>query len=114
MEMGIDVMAVPGSMHSPMSAGTNRLIAQGAIPITHIQDVLVRFNIVDEEREVYATTYNKTQKAIIDALHVSTLDFEDLQRQVGLSTEELSATLTELELLGTISILPGNYIKYRG
>lgn len=37
---GISVGAVPGSVVSPASVGTNALLADGAIPIRHTQDVL--------------------------------------------------------------------------
>lgn len=37
---GISVGAVPGSVASPASAGTNALLVDGAIPIRHTQDVL--------------------------------------------------------------------------
>jgi DNA processing protein len=38
---GIDVMAVPGSVRSPASAGTNGLLAEGRAPVCAADDVLV-------------------------------------------------------------------------
>jgi DNA processing protein len=37
---GIDVGAVPGPVHSPASAGSNRLLVEGAAPVRHAGDVL--------------------------------------------------------------------------
>lgn len=37
---GIDVAAVPGPVRSPASAGTNRLLLDGAAPVRHAGDVL--------------------------------------------------------------------------
>ncbi len=37
---GVDVGAVPGPVHSPASAGTNRLLCDGATPVRHAGDVL--------------------------------------------------------------------------
>lgn len=39
------VFAVPGSIHSPVSIGTNRLIADGALPVVEIADVLTAFGL---------------------------------------------------------------------
>jgi DNA processing protein len=36
---GVDVCAVPGPVHSPASAGTNRLLLDGAAPVRHAGDV---------------------------------------------------------------------------
>ena len=38
---GIDVMAVPGSVRAPASAGTNGLLAEGRAPVCSADDVLV-------------------------------------------------------------------------
>ena len=40
MKRGIDVGAVPGPVHSPASAGTNRLLFEGAFPVRSAEDVL--------------------------------------------------------------------------
>ncbi len=40
LEQGRDVLAVPGSILSSMSAGPNELIRQGAAPVTGADDVL--------------------------------------------------------------------------
>jgi DNA processing protein len=37
---GVTVTAVPGSVRSPASAGTNRLLVEGAVPVRDVEDVL--------------------------------------------------------------------------
>ena len=56
-EQGRDVFAVPGSILSPMSRGTNNLIAEGATPLTNPKDVLVALNYtqVAEKQSARAT-----------------------------------------------------------
>lgn len=44
-ERGIDVFAVPGARHSPASAGTNRLLRDGAAPATEVDDLLVALGL---------------------------------------------------------------------
>ena len=40
LEQGREVMVVPGSILSPLSAGANELLKQGATPVTSAQDIL--------------------------------------------------------------------------
>jgi DNA processing protein len=41
LELGVDLLAVPGSVKSPASSGTNDLIADGALVARDVDDVLV-------------------------------------------------------------------------
>jgi DNA processing protein len=45
MQRGITVLAVPGSVRNPAAEGTNRLIADGAVPVTDGRDVLVALGL---------------------------------------------------------------------
>lgn len=42
-EMGRDIFAVPGSIFSPESAGTNRLLRDGAKPVCNVLDILEEY-----------------------------------------------------------------------
>lgn len=44
LDQGRDVFAVPGNINSVNSVGTNRLIKEGATPVTNFRDVLENFN----------------------------------------------------------------------
>lgn len=44
-DRGVDVLAVPGPIDSEASVGTNRLLVQGCIPCTGIDDVLVSLGL---------------------------------------------------------------------
>jgi len=48
-ERGVDVFAIPGSLHSRASAGTNQLLRDGAAPATDVTDVLVALGL-DQRR----------------------------------------------------------------
>ncbi|MCI5837454.1 MAG: DNA-processing protein DprA [Veillonellaceae bacterium] len=60
LEEGRDVFALPGSIFSKQSGGTNRLLRQGAIPLTEPQDVLLEYGwdtgVAEQEEEVLALT----------------------------------------------------------
>ena len=48
MARGRPVLAVPGSVHSPASQGTNRLLADGCTPACDVADVLVALGLTTE------------------------------------------------------------------
>jgi DNA processing protein len=47
---GITVMAVPGSLHTRASSGTNQLLCDGAVPVTCTDDVLVALGLTSMRR----------------------------------------------------------------
>ncbi len=49
-ERGVPVMAVPGSIRSPASLGTNRLLADGAVPLCSVRDVLEALDLHAREQ----------------------------------------------------------------
>src|SRR5205807_1783292 len=50
LEEGRDVLAVPGEITSPLSAGTNALLKLGAAPCTSADDVLELFGVAPRDR----------------------------------------------------------------
>lgn len=111
LEQGREVFAVPGNITSPLSAGCNALLLQGATPATCADDIL---RIIAPE-----STSANTQKAlplattalearIIELLQGGLRDGEELQKQSGASASEFSVALTMLEINGAISALGMN------
>ena len=105
-DQGRDVYAVPGSILNPNSAGPNRLLRQGAIPLTSAADVLedlelspaasvepeqIAFPMTDEERSLYALVTSEPQ-------HIDELAYGG-----GFTISTASALLTMLELKGLVA-----------
>jgi DNA processing protein len=107
LEQGRDVYAVPGPITSPMSSGSNQLIAQGAIPITDIDEFVDRFApAVGELRPTLA--YSPAEQMIIDLIKQGSRDGEELQTKSQLDAGSFAETLTMLELRGAVRALGAN------
>jgi len=103
LEQGKMVMAVPGNINSPMSAGTNNLIKTGAFPITSAQDVLDACGIVDllaPSRKNRGD--NQDEQIILDVLSEGPLDGDSLLIRTKMESSQLSKSLTMLELKGIV------------
>lgn len=104
-----EVFAVPGNITSPMSVGPNRLIQQGAHPVTNIDDIL---QIIAPQLLEAQTTFNlgsnPQEILIIDLLKSGIRDGDILQQTSQLSASVFSQTMTMLELQGLIRSLGAN------
>ncbi|MGN1096421.1 MAG: DNA-processing protein DprA [Christensenellales bacterium] len=110
-EQGKELFVVPGNVNSEASMGTNALIKemQGAITLSP-SDVLETLNVKIAkpiERETVQLSFY-AQKAV-EALYEGELHFEELLSKVDVSASELTSLLTELEIMGIVVRLAGNY-----
>lgn len=109
LEQGKEIFVVPGNITSPLSAGCNALLKQGARIVTDYQDVL---DVIAPQHMAQQTTLplgqNDLETAIISLIHGGLRDGEDIQRECGADTTEFNTALTMLELAGTIRALGGN------
>lgn len=102
LEQGKTVMAVPGSITSTLSAGTNRLIKTGATPITEANDIFEALQLrnVSEEQEVLAA--NAQEAAILTHMQSGVTEASELQILSELEPAIFNQTLTMLEITGKI------------
>jgi len=102
LEQNRDVFAVPGSIYSPASMGTNRLIRSGtARVITSAQDVLDDLGISLSHvaaRPESALQPDSVQTRLVAHMGANPVHSDDLARQLGLPSQEVAAALTLLEL----------------
>ena len=105
LEQGREVFAVPGSIFSKASKGTNRLIQKGAKLVTCVADILEELNIsmvTDYIATQEAAPENDTEKAVLGQLsHEPTLT-DDLVNKLNLPTEVVTGTLAIMELKGMV------------
>jgi DNA processing protein len=108
-EQGRKVLAVPGNITSPMSAGTNQLIKAGAIPATCTTDILDVLGILPGEKErKRPTSPEPNEQAILDLLYGGVTDGTALLLGSKLNPQIFSQTLTMLEISGSIKSLGNN------
>ena len=105
LEYGRDVFAVPGSIFSLNSTGTNRLIKQGAAAITSGTDVLEALGFAPEENIRPKLNFDEltpVEKKLVDLLTVEGLPRDELIHQLNLSVSETNALIAVLEIKGII------------
>lgn len=107
LEQGRDVYAVPGPITSPMSRGCNQLIAQGATPITDIDEFVDQFAPVTKETQL-TLAYSEAEQIIINLINQGSRDGDELQTKSQLEAGLFAQTLTMLELRGAIRALGAN------
>jgi DNA processing protein len=109
LEQNKDVFAVPGNITSPMSVGPNRLIQQGAHPVTSTEDVLrvIAPHLIEKQITLNLGS-NPSEILLIDLLKSGIRDGDALQQASKLAASEYSQTMTILEIQGLIRGLGGN------
>lgn len=116
LEQGREVMAIPGSIHSPLSKGCHALIKQGAKLVESIQDILDELNCrprlpadfsAGGSETVQAEADGHDDTALLVHLGFDATDIDTLCTRSGLTAETVSAMLLTLELEGKIGTLPG-------
>ena len=96
-----DVLAVPGSAFSSNSNGTNKLIKQGATPVTSSEDILEALGFEIErpiltDKEKYADC-SKEELKIIELLR-EPIERNDLVRESGMGIAKANALLSIMEI----------------
>jgi len=105
-----DVFALPGSIFSENSKGTNNLIKTGAAPVTSGEDILrlLGFEIETAEKEKIALS--SLEEKIVSAL-IEPMTRDELIRKLGLPAKEINPALSILEIRGIIKESGGEIFR---
>lgn len=99
------VMAVPGSVRSPVSSYTNGLLADGCHPVRDVVDVLVALGLssvpaeMTERRPAPATD----EAPVLDALGWEPATFDDLCARTARTPGHVSVALARLHAGGWVA-----------
>ena len=114
-DQGRQVYAVPGPIDRPTSAGSNRLIQQGAKLVTGASDILDDLNSLlppePKARSLSETsaTFTPEEQAELDSLAEGQTSLDDLVIKTNLPTQTVSSTLLALEMKRRVKALPGQH-----
>jgi DNA processing protein len=113
-EQGREVLAIPGSIHSPLSRGCHWLIKQGAKLVESAADVLEELGLSASGDQMHQqATGQIAQDPVLDALGFDPCDLEVLAGRLGWSIEDVTTRVLELELAGRLARVPGGRVQRR-
>lgn len=127
MEINRPVMAIPGSIHSPLAKGCHLLIKQGAKLVESAEEILEELTPLAQSlslkiQEKLSSLENKTVQTanksyikgdenehdlILNCIMYDSTSLDEIISKSGLTTQEVASTLLILELENKIQALPG-------
>lgn len=114
LENNREVFAIPGSIFSENSIGTNNLIKSGAKSVTNITDILEELNFSQQakiETRPLRIAENKEEELILSVLSEAPLHIDTIGKLTKLGTAKTTSALTMMELKGWTKNIGGqNYI----
>jgi DNA processing protein len=121
MELGREVLVIPGPIDNPECAGSNQLIRDGATLVASIDHILEEVEplmtmamgmtggvAVENPR---AAALSGREKQIYQLLDDAPRTVDDLVRVGGVPPSAVSATLLSLELRRLVRKMPGGYVR---
>lgn len=116
-DQGREVFAVPGSILTPQSEGTNHLIEEGARPLLKMSEILEVLKLENiPEKQINRKSLNATaeEKKLLQYLTQEPQYIDEICNLSGLPIQTVSATLTMMELKGLVTHVGGmNYAAAR-
>ncbi len=106
-ELGKDVFAIPGSIHSTLSKGCHVLIKQGAKLVDDAADILGELRLPVPVGGSSRTDPDASGHPLLAHMAYDPCDIDTLAGRAGLPVHEISAALIQLELEGVVASLPG-------
>jgi DNA processing protein len=99
-----EVLVVPGPINSEFSKGTNRLIRQGATPITSSEDILEALGFKIDESAKQKSLFEDATKEEKDILKLlpEPMERDELIRTMKMPTGAATAMLSIMEIKGLI------------
>ena len=105
LEQNREVFAIPGSVLSPASIGTNKLIQEGAKLVRDYRDILEELNLTAVAHQIEMKELlpsSETESLLFKKLSAEPLHIDEVCRSSGLPISTVSSTLAMMELKGLV------------
>ena len=117
LEQNREVFAIPGSILSPASRGTNHLIQEGAKLVREYTDILEELNLTAVARQIEMREIlpeSDTESLLLKQLTAEPTHIDEVCRSSCLPAATVSSTLAMMELKGLVKqVGTMNYILAR-
>lgn len=109
LDAGRSVLVVPGSIFAPECRGSNRLLRQGATPVTDVSDLATELGWL-ADRDAPESYVGEREDPLLSALRTDPVRPDDIARHLGLSIVEVARRIGALEAKGVVARYPdGRY-----
>ncbi|ADL51515.1 DNA-processing protein DprA [Clostridium cellulovorans] len=116
LDQGKEIIAVPGSIFSEQSKGTNKLISDGAIPFLSLDTLRETLSISIDKNENMCNnnrdntwSLSEVESRIFENLSDSPIHVDDLISMVNIDINQIYKVLFEMQAKNLIYTLSGNY-----
>lgn len=103
LEQNREVFAIPGSIHNPLAKGCNALIREGAKCVETVEHILEELSI--RRPPILSLS------PLLPLFEGKFSSIDSLIEKSGLTAEQVSSMLIELELKGEVASVPGGYVR---
>jgi len=105
LEQNREVFAIPGSILSQASRGTNHLIQEGAKLVRDYTDILQELNLMTVTRQIEMKEIipsSDTESLLLRQLSAEPTHIDEISRNSKLAAATVSSTLAMMELKGLV------------
>jgi len=115
LDLGRDVFAIPGSILSSTSLGTNRLIGNGAKIVTTVADILMEYGIHPQSnvKLIELEFDSDLERKVYELIKTEPIFIDDLIEQVNENVSNVVTMISQLEYKRYITRLNGDYFTRR-
>ncbi|MFH1393107.1 MAG: DNA-processing protein DprA [Patescibacteria group bacterium] len=110
LEQNRDVFAIPGSIFSKNSVGTNTLIKSGAKVVTSVDDILEELNLTELKTKKKSNDkegLSDEEKTILDIIEKEPINIDKICETSKMSASQVLSAVSVLEIKGIIKNIGG-------
>src|SRR3989344_7255070 len=114
LEQNREVFAIPGSVFSKNSLGTNYLIKNGAKMVTSVDDILEELNLTElktNQKEDKKEKMTAEEKLIFNIIEKEPIDIDKICENLKMPANKVLSLVSMLEIQGIIKNIGGKFTK---